>query len=191
MSFVSNFVADFKKGMAESAAEHGVAERRAADRERRQRKGGNTVKTLTDQVEEDKTLLESAASEIEKLQAEMTAERETLTAERDQAQSERDEAQAELAENKEILGALSEQAEQWQAERDQLAEVLKGAGVRKLLLRTYHSDKATKLTAAERKALDAFTAKINAAYDLIERLDKEAKEAAETAAAGEVEDPEE
>src|SRR5579863_4653843 len=165
VSFVSKFVADFKKGMAEAAAEHGVAERRTAARERRQRKGGDTIKTLTAQLEEDKTLLEGAAGEIEKLQAEIAAERDSLTAERDQAQSERDQAQAELADTKDKLGGLAEQAEQWLAERDQLAEVLQGAGVRKLLLRTYHSDpKSTKLTAAERAALDAFTAKINAAY---------------------------
>ena len=176
MSFLSKFVADVKKGMAKSAAEHGVAERRQAERERRRRNADDPVKTLTAELEDDKKLLEGAAGEIEQLQAE-----------RDKLVAERDEALAELADNKEILAALSEQAEQLQTERDQLVDVLKGPGVRTLLKRTYHSDnKATKLSATERAALDTFEAKINAAYDLIKKIDKEAAEAAaETVEEGE------
>jgi hypothetical protein len=37
VSFIFEFVADFKKSMAESAAEHGGAERKVAGRERRRR----------------------------------------------------------------------------------------------------------------------------------------------------------
>jgi DNA repair exonuclease SbcCD ATPase subunit len=73
---------------------------------------------------------------------------------------------------------LAEQTEQLQAERDQFANVLKGPGVRKLLILRFHSDKAAKTSAAEREKLDAFTAKLNAAYDLIEKIDKAAAEAA-------------
>jgi chromosome segregation ATPase len=163
MGLFSKFMADVKKGMAESAAEHGVAERRQAERERRRRNADDPVKTLTAELEDDKKLLEGAAGEIEQLQA----ERDNLAAERDQAQ-------AELADNKEILAGLSEQAEQLQDERDQLADVLNGPGVRKLLIRTYHSDAKAALSVAERKRLDAFTAKINAAYDLIDKIDKAA-----------------
>jgi hypothetical protein len=71
---------------------------------------------------------------------------------------------------------MSDQAERLQAERDQLAEVLRFPGVRKLLLRTHHPDtKAARLGTAERAALAAFTVKLIAAYDLIEKVDKAAK----------------
>ena len=136
VSFVSTFVSNFKKGAAEEAAELGIAERRQADRDRRRRNFTDPVKTLTAELEEDKKVLEGAAGEIESLQAE------------------RDELATELANHKEILGGVAEQAEQLKAERDQLADVLKGPGVRTLLLRTYHSDKAAKLSAAEREKLD-------------------------------------
>jgi hypothetical protein len=73
------------------------------------------------------------------------------------------------------LNDLAEGAAQWRAERDQLADVLKGPGVRKLLIRTYHSDLAAGLNAAERKRLDVFTAMIIVAYDLIDTIDKPAE----------------
>jgi chromosome segregation ATPase len=168
VSFISKYVASFKKGMAEADAEHQVAERKAADRERRRRNADDPVKTLTAELEKDKKLLDGAADEIEGLRAKI-----------EDLQAERDQAQAELADNKEILARVAEQAAQVQAERDQLADLLKGPGVRKLLIRTYHSDpKAAKLSAAECAVLDAFIAKINAAYDLIEEIDKAAAEAA-------------
>jgi chromosome segregation ATPase len=167
VSFLSKFVADFKKGVAETEAELGIAERKQRDRERRRRNFDDPVKTLTAEREEDKKLLDEVAGEIESLQAE-----------RDKLAAERDQAQAELAGNKELLAAAAEQAEQLQAERDQLADVLNGPGVRKLLIRTYHSDPKAALSAAERKRLDAFTAKINAAYDLIDQIGKAAAEAA-------------
>jgi hypothetical protein len=166
VSFISKFVADFKQGRAEAAAEHGVAERKAADRDRRRRNFEDPAKRL----EEDKKLLEAVAIELEEKDGKIAE----LEAERDKLAVERDQVQAELANNKEILAGLAEQAEQLKAERDQLAEVLKGPGVRKLLLNTYHSDKAAKLSKAERAALDDFTAKLNAAYDLIEKIDKAA-----------------
>jgi chromosome segregation ATPase len=167
VSFLSKYVTDFKKSWAETGEELGVAERKQRDRERRRRNFEDPVKTLTAEREEDKKLLEEAAGEIEKLQAE-----------RDKLAAERDQTQAELVDNKELLTAAGELAEQLLAERDQLAEVLKGPGVRKLLIRTYHSDAKAALSAAERKPLDAFTAKINTAYDLIDEIDKAAAEAA-------------
>jgi hypothetical protein len=158
VSFISKFVADVKKGMAEAAAEHGVAERKQRDRERRRRDAEDPIETLTAERDDDKKLLDQAAEEIES------------------ARAERDQAKAELADNREILAALSEQAE---SERKQFMAVLKGPNVRKLLLRTYHSDdKAAKASAAEREAMDKFMASINAAYDLIDKIDKEAAEAA-------------
>jgi chromosome segregation ATPase len=163
-----SFVANFKKGWAEAGQELGIAERKQRDRERRRRNFTDPVKA---ENEENKTLLKDAGDLIESLQAE-----------RDKLAAERDQAQAELADNKELLASLAEQAETLQAERDQLAEVLRWPGLRKLLLLTYHSDKAAKLSAAERARLDEFTAKINAAYDLIEKIDKAAKEAAKAAA---------
>ena len=176
MSFVSKFVSDFKKGAAEEAAELGIAERRQADRDRRRRNFTDPVKA---ENEENKKLLEEAGDELEKKAGEIEA----LQAERDKLTVERDEAQTKLADNEKTLAALADQAEQWQAERDQLAEVLRAPGVRNLLINTYHSDpKTTKLSKAERKALDDIMAKINAAYDLIKTIDKEAKAAAEAAA---------
>lgn len=170
MSFITKSVEKFNKSRAETAAELKIEERKAADRARRGR-GGDPVKA---ELDENKKLLEEAAAEIESLQA----ERDKLTAERDQAQTE-------LDENKDILAALSEQAEEWRAERDQLAAVLKGPGVRKLLIRNFHSDTKAGMSAAERKTFDTFTATLNAAYDLIDRIDKEAAEQAEDQAEGE------
>jgi chromosome segregation ATPase len=168
VSFLSKFAGEFKKGMAEAEAELGIAERKQRDRERRRRNADDPVKTLTAEREEDKKLLDDAADNIESLEAEKAE----LTAERDKLA-------AELADNQELLAGLAEEAEQLQAERDQLAEVLKGRGVRKLLLDTYHPDpKTARTSAAEREVLDKFTALINAAYDLIKKIDKAAAEAA-------------
>jgi chromosome segregation ATPase len=175
VGFLSKYIADVKKGMAESAAEHGVAERKQRERERRRRDFEDPVKTLTAEREADKKLLDDLAGEYEELQAE-----------RDQLKAERDEAQAELADNKETLAGLVEHAEQLQAERDQFAKVLKGPGVRKKLIDLFHSDpKAARMSAAEREAIDKFMGLINAAYDLIKKIDKEA--AAQAAAAKEQE----
>jgi chromosome segregation ATPase len=171
VSFFSKHVESFKRGRAEAAAELKIEERKAADRARRGR-GGDPVKAENDEnkklLEEAAAKMESDAGEIESLQT----ERDTLTAERDQAQ-------AELDDTKEILVALTERAEQLQAERDQLAAVLKGPGVRKLLIRNFHSDTKAGMSAAERKTFDTFTGQLNAAYDLIDRIDKEAAEQAE------------
>jgi hypothetical protein len=154
--------------VAETEAELGIAERKQRDRERRRRNYEDPVKTLTAERDDDKKLLDELAGEYESLQAE-----------RDRLIAERDEAQAALADKEKLREDLANQAEQWRAERGQLAEVLKGQGVRTLLIRTYHSDdKAAKASAAERKRLDKFMASINAAYDLIDKIDKEAEEAA-------------
>ena len=51
MSFIFKFVADFKKSMAESAAEHRGAERKVAGRERRRR---NAVDPVTELEEHKK-----------------------------------------------------------------------------------------------------------------------------------------
>jgi hypothetical protein len=59
VSFISKLVADFKKCLAESAAEHRGAERKAAARGRRRRNAVDPVKEL----EEDKKLLERAAAQ--------------------------------------------------------------------------------------------------------------------------------
>jgi hypothetical protein len=83
-----------------------------------------------------------------------------------------DELRAELADNLKLLDDLAEQAGEWQAERDQLADVLKGPGVRKLLLCTYHSDQVAGLSATGRKELDTFAAQIIAAYDLIDAINR-------------------
>jgi chromosome segregation ATPase len=174
VSFLSKFIADFKKEVAETEAELGIAERKQRDRERRRRNYEDPVKTLTAEREDDKKLLNELASEYENLQT----ERDQLMAERDAAQAEKDKLAAELTDNRKLLERLAAQADQWLAERGQLADVLKGPGVRKLLLQNYHSDKAAKLSAAGRKELDTFMAKINAAYDLIDKIDKEAAKAA-------------
>jgi chromosome segregation ATPase len=173
MSFVSQYIADFKKEWMQTGQELGIADRKQRARERRRRNADDPVKTLTADIEDNKKLLQELADQYEELQAE------------------RDKLASELAENKELLAGLAEQAETLQAERDQLAEVLRVPGVRKLLLRTYHSDpKAAKTSAAERATLDDITAKINAAYDLIEKIDKEAKTASETEAKDEAESEE-
>lgn len=86
--------------------------------------------------------------------------------------------EAELEEMKQLIAGLKEYAEQLEARSAQFADVLKGPGVRLLLKRTYHSDKAAQLSAAERATIDMFAARINAAYDLIETIDKAAAEAA-------------
>jgi hypothetical protein len=89
------------------------------------------------------------------------------------------------------LESLAAQADQWLDERGQLADVLKGPGVRKHLLNLFHPDhKAARTSAAEREAMDKFTAKINAAYDVIKKIDKEAAEEA-AQAKGEEADSEE
>jgi hypothetical protein len=51
VSFIFKFVADFKKSMAESAAEHRGAKRKAAGRERRRR---NAVDSVTELEEHKK-----------------------------------------------------------------------------------------------------------------------------------------
>jgi chromosome segregation ATPase len=155
------FISDFKKSWQETGVELGVAERKQVDRDRRRRNFTDPVKA---ENEENKKLLEEAGDRIEELEAE-----------RDKLAAERDQVQAELADDKELLADVAEQAEQLKAERGQLADVLKGPGVRKLLLRAYHPDPKTQLSEAERAALDAFTAKLNAAYDLIDKIDKAAK----------------
>jgi hypothetical protein len=59
-----------------------------------------------------------------------------LQAESDKLTAERGQAESELADNTELLAGVAEQAEALQAERDQLADVLKWRGLRYLLLRT-------------------------------------------------------
>jgi hypothetical protein len=86
--------------------------------------------------------------------------------------------EAELEEMKGLIAGLKEYAEQLEARAAQFADVLKGPGVRLLLKRTYHSDKAARMSAADRATMDLFAARINAAYDLIKTIDKAAAEAA-------------
>ena len=81
--------------------------------------------------------------------------------------------ETELEETKQLIAELKEYAEELEARAAQFADVLKGPGVRLLLKRTYHSDKAARMSAAERATIDMFAARINAAYDLIKTIDKE------------------
>jgi len=80
--------------------------------------------------------------------------------------------ETELEEMKGLIAGLKEYAEELEARAAQFADVLKGPGVRLLLKRTYHSDKAARMSAAERATIDMFAARINAAYDLIKTIDK-------------------
>lgn len=178
MFFLSKFVEDFKRDWEAAGEELGVAERKQRDRERRRRDAGDPAKPPAAVSEEDKKLLEAAADEIEKI----TAARDKIAAERDQAQTERDQLQAEydklaaeLAENKDILSVMADDAEQLQAERDQLAEVLKLPGLKTLLAKQYFPDTHSKATEDEKRQLDGFAQKINAAYDLIKRDTKAKK----------------
>jgi DNA repair exonuclease SbcCD ATPase subunit len=172
VGFISKYVAGIKKGWTEEGEELGVAERKQRARERRRRNFDDPVKTLTAERDDDKKLLDEAAEEIESTQA----ERDEAKAELEETRTELETIKAELEETKADLAAVIEQA---QSERTQFMAVLKGPGVRKLLLDTYHPDpKTARTSAAEREVLDKFTALINAAYDLIKKIDKAAAEAA-------------
>ena len=188
MGLLSKKIAEFKQGMAQEAAELGVAERKQRDRERRRRDAADPVKTLSAASEDDKKLLAAAADKIETLQAECDklaaerdqalAERDQLQAERDKLAAERDQAQAELADNKDMLAAFAEDAEKMQAEWDQLAEVLKLPGMKTLLANRYSRDKHPEATEDVKRAFDDYSKKINVAYDLIKQEAKKSDEAA-------------
>ena len=177
MGYFSKKFAELKQGMAQEAAELGVAERKQRDRERRRRDAVDPVKTLTAASEEDKELLKAAGDHIEQITAErdkIAAERDQALAERDQLRAENDKLAAELADDKNTLAVMAEDAANMQAEWDQLAEVLKLPGTRTLLAKQYDPDKPG-ATGAEKRALNEYAQKVNGAYDLIKKNDRAKK----------------
>lgn len=79
---------------------------------------------------------------------------------------------AEIESLRALIGELSEAAEgriaELQARADCLAEVLRAPGVRKMLL-SFHPDRHPEADENQRRALTETAAKINAAFDLIDR----------------------
>jgi len=128
------------------------------------------VTELAEQLQNRITELEAERDDAQKLLGEVTTSGDDLRKRCGELETERDNA-------KKLLGELTSSAEQLQksaagleAERDLLAEALQLPGVRKVLLKLFHTDSHPNADEEQHRVLTAGYLKLNSAYELIGRL---------------------
>jgi hypothetical protein len=157
------FIEDFKKGRDAAYEKRGRAERLAAKRARRERSPA-----ADDPPADDTTKLLTEVTELSEQLQKRVAELET----------ELQQHASELDEKKQLLAELAAQCEGLEAraeQRDQFAEVLQAPGMRNALRKLFQPDAHPDANDEERRVWTEWSAKINAAYDLIDR-DKKSRE---------------
>lgn len=192
MGVIGDFVADFKKGRDAAYAKRGFVPGRKPEpgdtADKNDGAGEAAAAPETGELAETRRkLLEELSAEIEKLQkrvGEVEAERDEkqkllgdVVAEADEGKTRLAAVEAERNEAKKLLAEVTASVEariaEVEAERDQLADVLQGPGVRKVLEKVLHPDTHAKAKPDQKDALTELSSKLHAAYDQIERRAKE------------------